>query len=153
MDMEGVGASCCVVLSVSYTRIMDSPWLTGWSHQVLIHLFTMDFLQLSQETTVSVRKPSTDSGRRSKRPGHNHEKNSFSVSAQECAKMVIEVAADWDDFFPRWNDYNVSRKILDLKLLEQDVSTKVIMTSVKQLRKKLRCQKMGRGDQRRPVNT
>lgn len=64
----------CVMRSVLCKKISDSMWLVGHKRQVLIHVFRLDFFQLSQISSVFMRMFGTDSSWLSRRLRQNTKK-------------------------------------------------------------------------------
>lgn len=80
------------------------------------------FVQLSQETSVSVWMFSTDYEGLSRYVGHNNERNTIMVIAKEGRPRFLEVTADRDDLLLWSIDYQVSKKHFERRLSERGYS-------------------------------
>lgn len=85
-----------------------------------------------------MRKRRLDSDGLSRWQVNNKERNVLSVNTEENIEMVVKVIAERNCLLLWSNNYNVSSKIMEHKLSEQDASLKAVTVSVKRLETKLR---------------
>lgn len=95
-----------------------------------------EFVRHLQSGAVSVQRRSTDTERLSKAVKQNGKKLAL-VSVQRGAERFLEITADRDELLLRLNEYKVFKESWERKLWNVDVIWKVLIASVRKLKKKL----------------